>query len=129
MKIVIVEDCQIMLLSLKLRLESLGHEIIGTAHNKETAIETILRTEPEIVLMDVELEESNGLDTIKSLEGKTNTKFIVLTMHKDEKEFFSVVGNNTYAYCNKAIDTKQLNIVINHVAKGEFWLDPIVDEL
>lgn len=128
MKIVIVEDCQIMLLSLKLRLETLGYDIVGTAPNKDLAIPLIIGAEPDVVLMDVELENSNGLDIIKTLKGKTDAKFIVLTMHKDESEFFSVVDSNTYAYCNKSIDIKQLDSVIKKVYDGSYWIDPVIEE-
>ena len=129
MKIVIVEDCQIMHLSLKLRLDEIGYDIVGTATSKETAIPLIIEAEPDIVLMDVELENSNGLDIINSLKGKTDAKFIVLTMHKDESEFFSVIDANAYAYCNKAVDIEQLDDIIQKVYRGEYWLDPIIGEI
>ena len=54
-------------------------DIIDTAANAMEAEEKILRLNPDVVTMDVEMPGMNGIDFIKSFLPKKRVPFIVIT--------------------------------------------------
>ncbi|WP_281179589.1 response regulator [Rhodohalobacter halophilus] len=56
MKIFIVEDDRVLQLMLKKMVERLGHSISGTAISGSDAIESILTSKPDLILMDIQLK-------------------------------------------------------------------------
>jgi DNA-binding NarL/FixJ family response regulator len=77
MKILIAEDTESVRFALRLVMEYLGHEVVGVAGDGEEALEKYLRTQPEIVLMDVRMPRMDGL-TCTSLLAKHDPKAKVL---------------------------------------------------
>ena len=79
-RILIVEDDQIIAADLRLKLERLGHEVIGIASAGEEAIGMADRFKPEIVLMDIQLETPlNGAEAARTIQGSTGASIIFVT--------------------------------------------------
>ena len=61
MRVLIAEDTESVRFALRLAMEYLGHEVVGTACDGEEALEQYQLTHPEIVLMDVRMPLLDGL--------------------------------------------------------------------
>ncbi len=73
-KIVVVEDEIIIALDLKLRLEKLGYEVINTVFNGEDALKLAGETNPDLVLMDIQLNgEMDGINVAQ--------QFVIYTIY------------------------------------------------
>jgi len=59
-RILIVEDDQIIAADLRLKVQGLGHEVIGIAMSGEEAIGLAGQFKPDLVLMDVQLDTAMG---------------------------------------------------------------------
>lgn len=69
MKILIVDDTIFYRKILKDVLETIsGVEVVGAAHNGKLAIDKIKRLKPDLITLDVEMPQMNGLETLKVIQ-------------------------------------------------------------
>lgn len=116
----IADDHQIVIDGLTLLLKSEEKiNIIGTANDGLQAYNAIQKLKPDIALIDLRMPEKDGLEIIKSLVHKTNTKFIILSMHQDKRILQDAINYNTYAYLLKNVGKQELIDTIFRVYSGE----------
>src|SRR5687768_4388369 len=86
MKILLVEDEQIVAQNVIDYLTAHGFEMVGPADNYERGIEYFIRTKPELVLCDIKIKGTlTGIELMKHLrEEKHLFKIIYLTAYGDE---------------------------------------------
>lgn len=79
-RILVVEDEQIIAADLTNKLRRMGHEVVGTAIAGHEAIKLAERVVPDLVLMDVQLEDGmTGTETARTIQERTGAKIIFLT--------------------------------------------------
>src|SRR5512138_695243 len=79
MQVFLVEDSAMV----RERLESLltavpGTHIVGRAHGAQAAIQEILATRPDLVVLDVQLAEGSGFDVLRELHAKAPELEVVM---------------------------------------------------
>ncbi len=58
--------------------------LVGEAENGRQLLEKLDELRPDVVLMDINMPEMNGMDVLEVVaERKLHTKFIILSMHDD----------------------------------------------
>lgn len=71
MRILIVEDDKVLSLLLSKMIERLGYEVIDVVTKGQDAIEQVEKTSPDLVLMDIMLEDDiDGIDAMIALRNK-----------------------------------------------------------
>lgn len=125
-KILLVEDQKLMRIGIKSLFNDYPEmEIIGEASCGKEAIEKSKLIKPEIVLMDLGLNDITGIEATKQiLEHNSSIRIIVLTSHITEEEVIASLQAGASAYVIKDISTDFLMSVIKMVKKGAMWLDP-----
>lgn len=90
LKILVVEDQALTAENIKITLQDEGHTIVGIAKNYTEVVMAVMKHRPELIIMDIELENSehDGIDTIAEIRSITNIPVIFLT-GKDDTETFS----------------------------------------
>jgi CheY-like chemotaxis protein len=79
-RILIVEDDQIIAADLRLKVERLGHAVVGIASAGEEAIGLAEKFKPEIVLMDIQLEEAmSGTEAARIIQERTGAAIVFVT--------------------------------------------------
>ena len=79
-RILIVEDDQIIAADLRLKVERLGHEVVGIATTGEEAIGMADQFNPEVVLMDIQLETPmNGVEAARKIQESRGASIIFIT--------------------------------------------------
>jgi DNA-binding response OmpR family regulator len=79
-RILIVEDDQIIAADLRLKVQDLGHEVIGIAISGEEAIGLAGRCKPDLVLMDIQLDTPmNGSEAARTIQERTGASIIFIT--------------------------------------------------
>ncbi len=126
LKVLLVEDQKLMRIGLKSLLEE--HKSIDTIYEATTAkeaVEKYKQLKPDVILMDIGLPDSNGIETAKKLiEYNQDCKIIMLTSHLSEEEVFSSLHAGARAYVMKDVNTDVLEMIIKTVDEGAMWLDP-----
>jgi DNA-binding NarL/FixJ family response regulator len=118
--IYIADDHQIVIDGLSLLLKNQNNiAIIGTSNDGVKAYNDIVALKPDIALLDLRMPGKDGLEIIKSLLHKTNTKFIVLSMHQEKRYVVDAMNYNANAYLLKNVGQQELLNTIYKVAAGE----------
>src|SRR5215510_10084481 len=88
-RIVIVDDHPLFRQGLKqVIVDDPRFELVAEAEDGVTAIESIRSQEPDLAVLDINLPDISGLDVANQLrESGSTTRFVILTMLKDEPAF------------------------------------------
>lgn len=122
--VLIVEDHDLVRLSVKLSLESSGQiEVIGEAANGADGVRLARNSDAQVVIMDIGLPELNGIDATRLIKEETDKKVIVLTSHADEKSIISALKAGADGFVLKDTKTEDLLLALYSVAHGASWLE------
>lgn len=83
LKVLIVDDQESIRELLQRQLEKIGHTVLGKASNGLQAIELTESLQPDVVLMDIEMPEMDGLKATGKIMDKYPRPVILLTSHED----------------------------------------------
>lgn len=101
-KILIVEDETIVALDIENMLENMDYIVTGNVDNYDDAIKSVNENMPDIVLMDINLENSkNGIETAKSIQEVNDIGIIYLTAFVDEETIEKALETNPIGYIAK----------------------------
>jgi DNA-binding NarL/FixJ family response regulator len=123
-KILIVEDHEIFRLGIK---ELINHEpdlaVCAEAEDVDTARALINEFQPDMVIIDITLKKSNGMDLIKeiSLFHKT-MKMLVLSMHDELLYAERSLQAGAQGYIMKQETSKSIVKAIRHILQGNIYV-------
>ena len=101
-------------------------EIVGTASNGMEALVLAAETQPDIVLMDINMPVMDGLEATRQLTQRySHIKVIALTQYDDEHYIRQVMSTGAKGYALKSTDYQKLLITIDSVQKGLFVFPPL----
>lgn len=84
LRILIVEDEQIVAADLEGKLKRMGHRVVGMASSGEEAIALAGRLGPDLVLMDVRLHgEMDGAEAAQGIQRTAGTPIIFITAYAE----------------------------------------------
>lgn len=102
MRIVIVDDDEIVLMSLKTIIETSGIEVVGVGRSGEDAISLFDEYMPDILLSDIRMEGLSGIDAAVRIVNKhENAKILFLTTFSDDEYIISAISCGAKGYILK----------------------------
>ncbi|MBU3874220.1 response regulator [Faecalicatena sp. AGMB00832] len=111
LNIVLVDDEQLIIHHLIKIISSfdIPHKIVGTANNNQQALTIIRETHPNLVITDIRMGASNGLDLCDTLKvTMPHTKVIILSGFDDFTYAQKALSYNVFNYLLKPINEKDL---------------------
>ncbi|MHB1613859.1 MAG: response regulator [Actinomycetes bacterium] len=127
LRLVLVDDHEMVLVGLKALLarHSRAVRIVGEATDAEQAERLVEALDPDIVLTDVRLRGSSGLDLTRRLVERAPTrKVVLLTVYDDEQYLFQALRAGAVGYLLKRVGGAELVAHLERVAEGEIVIDP-----
>ena len=127
-KVLLADDHTIVRQGLKLILaQQPDFQVIGEAATGQQAAELAEKLRPDLVLMDVQMPELNGIEaTRRMVAANPRIRVLVLSMHKEALYVREVLKAGARGYILKdAIDTELLN-AMRSVAHGDGYISPAV---
>lgn len=121
----VVDDHQIFLDGIVSLLDDEPNiKIAGTAHNGKQALERIKSTKVDVVLMDINMPEMDGMEATKQLK-KTHPdiKILMLTMHSEPRFIKESLEIGAKGYVMKNISKDDLIKAIETVYQDKSYLD------
>ncbi len=127
-KIFLVDDHEVVRVGLRAVLDrASGLSVIGEAATADEAVAGVRRTRPDVVLMDIRLPESNGIEAAREiLSCCPDSRVLFLTSYGDEETVQAAVLAGAHGYVLKDIAAESLIDAIRTVASGRSLLDPRV---
>lgn len=102
-------------------------EVVAEADDGLEAKEIIKEYQPDIVLMDINMPEMNGIEATKELlQNNPDLKIIILSIHEDESYVSHALQTGAQGYLLKEMDTESLMEAIKVVYDGGSYLHPKV---
>ncbi|MBX3144666.1 MAG: response regulator transcription factor [Trueperaceae bacterium] len=101
-----------------------GFRVIGEAATGREAVRHALETQPDVILMDIQMPELDGVAATKAILSEwTDARVIILTMYRQDKYVFEAIKVGARGYMLKDADADDLISSIRAVAAGETLLD------
>lgn len=127
-KLLIADDHQLFREGLKriLNMED-DIEVIGECYNGIQVLEFCNHTQPEIVLMDINMPIENGVVATERLRDMfPEIKVIILSIHDDESYVFETLRKGATGYLLKDMEAEALINAIRSVMNGYSYIHPKV---
>jgi two-component system, NarL family, response regulator DegU len=127
-RVLIAEDQTLMRQGLRTILElNDGFIVVGEAENGQEAVERAQALQPDVVLMDVQMPQMNGVDaTAQITRALPTTRVIILTTFDYDEYVFDGMKAGARGYILKDIPAADLLATIRRVHAGESIVQPSV---
>ena len=113
-KILIVEDETIVALDIKSAIKKLGFEVTDLVTNHDDAISSVKTKKPNMILMDINLENSkDGIQTAIDIQKIENIPIIYLTAFTDDATVQRAIQTNPIGYLIKPFKREELKTTIS----------------
>jgi two-component system, NarL family, response regulator NreC len=130
-RLVLVDDHVVVRSGLRMLLDGISDiEIIGEGGTARQAMEVVKALRPDVVLMDIGLPDSSGIDAARAIKERyPDTAIVALTIHEDEEYFFKMLEAGASGYVPKRAAPEELLTAIRAAAVGEVYIYPSMAKL
>jgi DNA-binding NarL/FixJ family response regulator len=129
-RVLLVDDEQLVRAGFRLILESEpGIEVIAEAGNGREAVELATRLDPDVVLMDIQMPEMNGLEAterIAALKREDRCRVLIVTTFEADDYVYGALRAGASGFLLKRTPAAELIAGVRVVAAGEALLAPSV---
>jgi AmiR/NasT family two-component response regulator len=81
LKILIADDETLITMSLSTMLQNIGHRMIARARTGQEAVEKAKELSPDLILMDIKMEDMDGLEASRQILAQQPVPIIILTAY------------------------------------------------
>ncbi len=112
-RVLVVEDDPQMAKFISFKLNYLGYDVVGLAANEASAIRLDIEFHPDLILMDIMLEDDDdGIETANKILAFADVPIVYLTAHEDDELFERAKITKPFGYLLKPFNDRDLNLVI-----------------
>jgi two-component system response regulator DevR len=122
----VVDDHEVVRLGLRGLLERQpGWEVVAEASTGDEAVARALEYRPDVVVMDIRLAGSSGIDACRRIISQSpETRVVMLTSYAEDELLFDAIAAGAAGYVLKQIGSDELVRAIETVGRGEALIDP-----
>ena len=129
-RLIIADDEMLIRTGLKIMLEASGNvEVLALAENGRAAFEACTIHRPDVVLMDIRMPESNGIEGTKLIkEAFPEVKVLIVTTFQDPEYIVEAVQNGASGYLLKDSSPDAILDGIKVALSGKVVMDTVISE-
>ncbi len=103
-------------------------EVVGEAANGEQAMASTRRLRPDIVLMDIQMPDGDGLEAARGIteDGELHSRVVILTTFERDEYVFDALRSGASGFLLKNAPPEELLHAVHVVCAGEALLAPSV---
>lgn len=129
-RIYLIDDHAMLRDGLRALLQAAGHEVLGESSEPGEALSNLRRLQPDILLLDLRLNDHSGLDLLGRLRAQESPiKIIVLTMSAHPSHVAEALRLGANGYVLKGAPSAELLAAIQSVLQGQRYLGREVADL
>jgi DNA-binding NarL/FixJ family response regulator len=132
-RVFVVDDHEVVRRGLFAFLDSEADlEVVGEADGAEQALERLAALDsegrrPDVVLMDLQMEPVDGIESTRRLRTLYNDlEVVALTSFGDEERVYAALEAGASGYLLKDSDADEVSAAVRAARRGELQLDPVV---
>jgi two-component system NarL family response regulator len=100
-------------------------ELVGEASDGEEAVEKAGESLPEVILMDIRMPRTSGIEACRALkELVPSTKIVMLTISDEEEDLFEAIRAGASGYLLKDIPLDEVADTVRAVNGGQSLINP-----
>ena len=100
-------------------------EVVGEAADGREAIQLIEKLNPHLVLMDLSMPRTDGLNATREAKRRfPQTRILALTVHNDEEHILAAFSTGADGYALKDSTRGELMVAIKNVLSGKYYICP-----
>jgi DNA-binding NarL/FixJ family response regulator len=123
-RVVIVDDHGLFRAGVRAELDGLV-DIVADAGAVGEAVERIVETEPDVVLLDVQMPDGGGAEVIRSVAPRRPAvRFLALSVSDAPDDVISIIRAGARGYVTKTISGPELADAVRRVASGDAVFSP-----
>lgn len=124
MKVLIVEDHEVVREGVqRLLVANQPCQVVGVADGA-SALKAVKDNPPDIVILDLNLEKTGGLEVLRRLRSaKRDIKVVVFSMHSEPMYASQAMKAGAWGYVSKSAPSEELLTAISQVMRGERYID------
>jgi len=104
-----------------------GYQVIGEAADGEQLLEMTLELKPDIILLDISMKDSNGLDALQRLHrALPDSKVLILSMHTDPQMIMRALEGGAHGYLLKDATATEIEQALDALRNDERYLSPAI---
>jgi DNA-binding NarL/FixJ family response regulator len=125
-RVLIVDDHALFRRGLEMVLDEEDDiELVGQASDGAEATEKAVRSVPDVVLMDIRMPKSSGIDACRRMkETAPSTKIVMLTISDEEEDLFEAIKAGASGYLLKDIPLDEVAEAVRAVHGGQSLISP-----
>ena len=123
-RVVIVDDHGLFRAGVRSELDGLV-DVVGDAGTVDAAIACIVETEPDVVLLDVQMPDGGGAEVIRGVAPqRPAVRFLALSVSDAPDDVISIIRAGARGYVTKTISGPELADAVRRVAGGDAVFSP-----
>lgn len=96
-----------------------GFELIASFSDAETALEYLPKTQPDVILMDVQLPKQSGIECVRQLKPSlSRTQIVILTVYQDEECVFEALRAGAVGFLRKDTPPAEILEALHDAHRG-----------
>jgi DNA-binding NarL/FixJ family response regulator len=100
-------------------------ELVGQASDGTEAVEKAAESLPDVVLMDIRMPRSNGIEACRAMkEAAPSAKIVILTISDEEEDLFEAIRAGASGYLLKDIPLDEVADTVRAVHGGQSLINP-----
>ncbi|WP_052442119.1 response regulator [Mesobacillus selenatarsenatis] len=124
-RILLADDHNLVRSGLKILLSQVENfKIVGEAENGKELLELVKKTNPDIILLDINMPYMDGFETIPAIKAiKSTIKIVMLTMYSDQDSLVRAMELGANGYILKKAPEEELISGIKNVMEDGSYVD------
>ena len=129
-RLYLVDDHRIMREGLRALLQTAGHEVVGESADPTEALGDLLRLNPEVLLLDLNLGARSGFELLVEMQRRhLPVRCVVLTMSAEPRQVTEALRMGASAYVLKGSAGSDVMSAIDAAVQGKRYLGADVADL
>ncbi|SEO70121.1 two component transcriptional regulator, LuxR family [Amphibacillus marinus] len=127
-RIVVIDDHDVVRKGVISYLETeADFAVVGQADSGHKGAEVVLAEKPDVVLMDLIMEDGTGMEATQLIKkALPDCKIIILTSYYDDEQVFPALEAGAFSYLLKTASAEEIVIAIKKAFNGETVIEPKV---
>ena len=106
-----------------------GITVVGQAEDGAAAVEAVAASDPQVVLMDLNMPSLNGVEATRRIRADhPQTQVVVLTTYSDDESIIGALQAGALGYLTKDATRAEIGRAVLAAAAGQAVLDPAVQQ-
>lgn len=98
-------------------------DVVGEADNGESAVQLAVRLEPDIILLDLNMDGMDGIETLKAMRtAEVTSKIIMFTVSDETDDVVNAIRAGADGYLLKDMEPEALVANLRHACNGQLVL-------